>query len=182
MRPAMVAIILVLLGLAWAAPGRAEFPQRGQDGRSERRHGPRDDAWHHRRHRELNTQSPAEQLGQSLADLANAIADLKHGNRIQVQNRSGAPVRLVVHYLPKKGGWQTVGQWILAPYESSFLAHQNVVLRTRNTILYWFAEEIDGDRVWNGPQAIPFEGRTVGMRMYQRSPDRDGVLRLRIDP
>lgn len=182
MRAAMVAIILALLGLALAAPARAQDPRRWQDGRSERWHGPRDDGWHHRRHRELSTQSPAEQLGQSIADLANAIADLKSGNRIQVSNRSGAPVRLVVHYLPKKGGWQTVGQWILAPHETSFLAHQNVVLRTRNSILYWFAEEIDGDRVWNGPQSIPFEGRVLGMRMYQRSPGRDGVIRLRIDP
>lgn len=130
--------------------------------------------------------TPAENvasIGQSIAGIVSALADLKHGNRIQVSNNSGGRIRLYLHYLPGRSKeWQTIGSWTLQPGEVSFLAHQNRELRTYNTVLYFFAEEIDGSRVWNGTLGAVCEGRALQLREYRKAADPDSVIRLPIDP
>jgi hypothetical protein len=116
----------------------------------------------------------AKAVGQLLAELAEegaaspqgaAGVGAGHGRKVLVNNRCRHSVRLALDYFGVEGTWHQTGWWTLGSGESSYLNDEpGRSLRTASSVLYFYAEALDGAVVWNnGRHSAVVGGRDLSM-------------------
>lgn len=78
-------------------------------------------------------------------------------------------VKVAVHYLDTEDKWRTRGWFNIDAGESTDLYYVNETLRTKNSIVYFYAQSLDGSDVWGGDTLIEFGDEDLSMRQYQTS-------------
>lgn len=91
------------------------------------------------------------------------------GSDIQINNQCPNSMLFAVHYLGLDGHWQTDGMWDFASGETAILASSAARLRTNNSIIYVYAEEVGGGGYkTNSSKHWEFKGRRLPMNELRK--------------
>lgn len=80
-------------------------------------------------------------------------------------------VKIYVKYLDTDDRWRTRGPWTFEYGERANLASNGDTLWTKNAIIYYYAETLDGDVTWEGSQRVEYGDDDLYMREYKTSSD-----------
>ena len=80
-------------------------------------------------------------------------------------------VRIYVKYLTTDDRWRTRGPWVFEYGERANLVSNGDTLWTNNSIVYYYAETLDGDVSWEGNQRVEYGDDDLNMREYRTSSD-----------
>lgn len=96
-------------------------------------------------------------------------SDSPTSSTLHFANNCYEDVKVAVHYLDTEDKWRTRGWFELEAGESKDLYYVNETLRTKNSIVYFYAQSLDGSDVWGGDTLIEFGDEDLSMRQYQTS-------------
>jgi hypothetical protein len=107
------------------------------------------------------------------------------GNKIYFKNNCNKPIRMALRIKQScgigAGEWNTYGWYNFDPKEGyTYLMHGNIPLRTKNTVIYYYAESTDGTKTWSGDIYRDVHGETVPMKKYTLSKRSDGNYQFAI--
>lgn len=80
-------------------------------------------------------------------------------------------VKLYVHYRNTDDRWITRGPWVFEYGDRANLSSNGNTLWTKNSIIYYRAETLDGSNVWGGNQLIEYGDDDIYMREYKSTSD-----------
>lgn len=80
-------------------------------------------------------------------------------------------VKVTVRYLDTEDRWRTRGPWTFDYGERASLASNGNTLWTKNAIIYYYAETLDGDVTWGGNQRVEYGDDDLYMKKHQTTSD-----------
>lgn len=87
------------------------------------------------------------------------------GYRLKYTNNCEHPLRLLIRYRDVNGEWVRKGWWTFDEGESSYLSSKNGLLKTKNSVLYYYVESTDDSGIMtDGDYDYSFSGKTYPMR------------------
>lgn len=97
--------------------------------------------------------------------------------QLYYDNSCNSPVRLAINYEKPDFGWITAGWWEFSSKDHGYLMFNEKLLLLKNHKIYFYAETLDGNFVWNGDKYIKFKNITMPMRQ-KILPEKDNDLFL----
>ena len=80
-------------------------------------------------------------------------------------------VKIAVRYLDTDDRWRTRAWWNFEYGHHSNLAYNDSTLWTKNSIVYYYAETLDGNLTWEGNHVFEYGDDDINMRQHRSNSD-----------
>ena len=100
------------------------------------------------------------------------------GSNIIIRNECKKSIKIAVRYQPLSGPWKTISWWNISAGKGITLLSNNKHLKTKKSIIYYYAETTSGKLLrWGGTRNVVIGTKTYGMREFK---DTSGNIDLKL--